>query len=208
MRVRTSCGYEFNVDDEVELSQVVEVPEPKVEDPIAMPIHQIKFLGQMFGMQKHWHEPTAYKYGAKWGLKHLPVDVFRLKNEDLREFFVQLYNAGGLLYVHYSGTSHSHPEVRFACIHQSLAKELQHLLLRLNIRTRLYLHPQTKKWHVQTSGMTSYLKIRPIIKDTKNPKHLKRMPKLDATVSMDVMVEHGPVTDKVVEILDEELVSA
>lgn len=203
IRVRTSMGYEFDLPEVVELGAKVTVPQLQCSEPAAVNKNALAFLGQMYGVQKEWHTATVQKYGATEGLKHFPDYIFTLSDDDLRAFLIKMYRVGATMVRHYSSTAADIAEIRFRCVHKSLALELQDLLLRFGIRTRVVWHTQLKKWLVNTSGYSAYVRLRPIIKETKNPKLIKRMKELDTLIPFEYKMDPEEVIiDKVVEVVN------
>lgn len=204
MQVITSAGYRFETDDtSIEVGQKVEIPIPKIETPTTSSDKVIRFLAQMYGLQKEWHPITLERYGAPDGLEHFPEFILTLREDRLRPFLVRMYSAGATLVRHYSSSSYDTPEVRFRCVNESLARELQYLWLRMGIKTRVVYHTQIKKWLVQTSGNASYVQMRDFIKSTKNPRLIKKMRELDSLVPFKFRMDQDfTIVDKVVEVIE------
>lgn len=203
MRVRTALGYEVELTEPVEVGEIIEVPTPEPEETSTAGPAAIKFLAHMYGLQKEWSKVAQKRYKVEHGLEHFPPYILDLPKEDLETFLVRFISAGGSLIKHYSGTNTKHiGEVRLKCIHRSLAVELQYILQRLGIRTRIVWHGQLNRWLVQTSGHAAYILMRPYIKRTQNPRLLKKMHELDTLVPFQFRSEQLPIIqDKVKEII-------
>lgn len=202
MIITTAVGYTFETeDDSIEVGTQTNVPIPQISEPTYASDKVIKFLAQMYGLQKEWNASSMGKFSVPDGLKHFPDYVLTLHEDGLKDFLIKMYAAGASLVNHKSGSGRaSMPEVRFRCEHESLARELQFLWLRVGIKTRIYFHTQLKKWVVQSAGNAAYVEMRPYLIATRNPKILKKMKDLDRLVPFKFRVDDYPVKDRVVEI--------
>ena len=202
MIVTTAVGYTFETEDEsIEVGSQVNVPIPQHSESTSTSDKVINFLAHMYGLQKEWTAESMGKFSAPDGLEHFPDYIMKLHEDNLKLFLIKMYGAGATLINHKSGTnSNDMPEVRFRCVHKSLAQEIQYLWLRLGIKTRVYYHTQLKKWIVQTAGNAAYVAMRPYLIAARNPKISKKMKELDRLVPFKFRVDDYPVKDRVVEV--------
>jgi replicative DNA helicase len=86
--------------------------------------------------------------GKRAAEKFAPVPVFRLPHEQLTLFLMVLFSCDGSVYVNAQGT----PGLSYSTISLQLAMDVQHLLLRFGIVTRLRVKPMPRV----RAGYTAY----------------------------------------------------
>ena len=201
--VTTSLGYKFETDQpDLEVGQQIEVPIPEVEETTLASDRVLSFFAQMYGLQKEWSKPSLGRFKAPDGLKHFPEQILTLREDRLKIFLVRMYSAGASMINHKSSTSRDQAEVRFGCVHESLARELQYLWWRRGVKTRVVWHGQMKRWLVQTSGAGAYVQMREYIKSTRNPRLTRKLKELDMLVPIKFKLDEYPMKDRIVEIED------
>lgn len=185
MWAKTKRGYIVEVDPEVRVGDIVTVhPWEPGELTSDIPDERIRFIGQAYGQKKRVASILRQRYEISEDFTSLPEYIFNLPDEKLYSFLVHLYAAGGALFRH----DPSNPkaprsvEVRITTKHESLAREIQYLLARFGIRTRVWFAKAFQVWQVNSSGFDAYVKIRDIILATKNPKLKTRVTALDKFV--------------------------
>lgn len=204
MRVRTYSGYEFECDDpDVKLGKQVVIPIPEVETEEVKDVKALKFLAQMYGRGKKWNQNAlGPEYQVPEEMDRFPDYIFKLPEHQLVLFLTQLLSSGGSLVKHYSTSSEQHtPEVWFRLKQERLCHELQYLWWRLGVKTRPVNHTQVG-WMLQTTGQDAYVRIRPYIIKTYNPKLTKKTKDLDVLIPFKFRTQEPELKDKVVEIID------
>lgn len=202
---RTKRGYVIEADEDMEIGDPVIIPSWEPTEYSTVPESQIRFLGQVFGSQQRLTMSLIEKYELPQGTERLPDYIFNLPDDDLRIFLIQMYNAGGVLYRHDPQAGQPGVEVRIRIKYESLARDIQHLLLRLGIRTLSWYSKREDIWWFNTSGFEAYVKLRPILLATHNTKIKKRVKALDKYVPFTYASNVDPeVRDNIVELFDAE----
>lgn len=186
------------------------IPDPVVEnEDNSLSDTGLKFLAQYYGYQRMSKNVSSTRYGAHPDMVRLPDSVMNLPLDRLRTFIVRMYAAQtGRCYKHYSGAGRhkDHPEIWFRCRHREFAVQFQWLLLRLRLKSRITYHKKMQMWVVTTSGIRTFIRIRPIIKEGRNPVNTKKIRELEALIpsSWKPEKDDGRVWDdiKTIEFLD------
>lgn len=204
MFVKTSLGYTFETDDPAaKVGKRIVVPPPPVGERSTVSDRVMNFMAQMYGRQKEWNQKKMGRFAAPDGLHHFPDYILNLDVPRLKTFLTKFCSVNATLAAHYSRTSDAHtPEVWMKCKHETLARELQYLWHRVGVRTRVTYRKQMGKWLVLNSGSASYLQIRELLMNSKNPNLVSRAKKIDRYVPLKFRVMDTEFTDRVVEISD------
>lgn len=179
MKITTEVGYEFEMRDDpsLEEGEWLMIPDPKVEEDNSLSDVGLNFLAQYYGYQKRANNVSSSRHGAHPDMKVFPDSVLNLPLDRLGEFVTKMASAGCYIFHHRSGAgdNRDQPEVWFRFRHPEAARQMQWMLLRLRVKTRIYYHNQIQLWLVKTSGIRSYVRMIPFLKATKNPKVVNKV---------------------------------
>lgn len=187
MRIITGVGFEFEIRRNPTLKEGdwIMIPDPEVEEDNSLSDVGLRFLAQYYGYQRRANNVSSSRYGAHPDMKVFPDTVLNLPLDRLRQFVVGMMASGAYMFRHRSGSGgdkRDQPEVWFKFRHFEAARQMQWMLLRLRFKTRIYYHKQLQLWLVKSSGIRTYVRMLPLIKETKNPKLVNKIPEFQNMV--------------------------
>lgn len=206
-RVTTVHGYVFESDQVPNHRPTLRtrVPKPELKEFSKIPLAKRNFAATFVGHQQEWPEKTLIRKGFPDGLKKLPDEFLQMTDGQIKNFLIKVYDIGAYLNVHWPSKDAEFgvPEIWFHCKEEQMARQIQYMWLRLNVRTKVWYAKQRKMWQVSSAGKNAYIESRQYLLKMTNPKIKERRKILDQQIPFDYRLHKKiHITDRIKEVED------
>lgn len=198
MFVTTNLGFTYNTDEDVKVGTIVQVPTPKVSNPVKMKEAHVRFWATMYSKGLDWDNSILGEYNIGAKKEEIHPNLLNLSMPKLKIFVNAIFDAAGKPLLHKSGSGMAHiPEIWLNTKHRGVAEGWQFMLLRLGVRSMVRFNGLRGIWSLKVSGNRAVLALMKYLTNITNPVVLQKLDRVLKESGTDQYKPEWGVRDRV-----------